>query len=532
MVRKYLNYIIFGVIVLGVIAFAVQHNQHIHSLVDAMAGSDQKAREQAALELIKAEQFLDTVTGEPVHMRVKAAESLEFVALDTEIKKGTEKDAPDYRANAVTQGLSLLKDLDKSVRERAVVTLQHSGAASSSTLSALVAGLKDGDNYVRRGTILALTEPGKGIGPKLDEAAKIDVIAAVVDIMKKEAGARGPGGDVLGSLLFRQGDAQKRSSDMLIAQFANKDGAVRQGAADALGKLGYVPAVPALIAAMHTDADPQVRRIAIGSLALIADHTCEDALVEAVSDVNADNEARAQAAAGLGRIASKRAIDTLVDSLGDDDLKLRSAAVGALSRAARPNTGVALNPAVVASLIHALQGANDDIRRGASQAFQSLGASEANMALIAVLKNTAYDTEARAAAATALGFPNNSAAIDPLVVALSDSDGGVNSAARDSLSAIGLPAADKLIKIIQSDGAEAYYATQALANLGGAVVPALARVADGNNRVGQHWAAVALGMLSGSGVQEARPVLQRLAKSSDEDVQYVATEQLHRLGMQ
>src|SRR2546423_915749 len=117
MVRKYLNYIWFGVIVFAVIAVAVYHSQHMRALVDAMAGQDPKEREQAALELVKSEQFIDTVTGEPVQTRVKAAESLELVANDARIKKGPEKDAPDYRANAITQALALLKDLDKPVRD-------------------------------------------------------------------------------------------------------------------------------------------------------------------------------------------------------------------------------------------------------------------------------------------------------------------------------------------------------------------------------------------------------------------------------
>ena len=532
MVRKYLNYIVFGLIVCGVIGIAVYHSRHIRSLIDAMAGSDPRAQEQAALELIKGEQFIDTVTGESVGIRVKAAESLELVANDATIKKGSEKDAPDYRANAINQALALLKDLDKSVRERAVLTLQHAGASSPANVTALVAGLKDGDNYVRKGTKAALSDPVGGIGPKENKADGIDVTNAIVDLMKKEAGARGPGGDVLASPLFKQGENQKRSAELLIAQLADKDGAVRQGAADALGKLGYVPAVESLKTAMHSDADPQVRRVAIGALALIADRSCEDALIEALNDSNADNEARAQAATGLGRLASPRAVAALIKTLEDDDLKLRSAAVAALARAARPNPGGPIDKSVLATLVTALQGKSDDARQGAALAIQTLGAPEANGALIAVLKDTARDSDARSAAALGLGFPGNAAAVDPLVQALHDPDGDVDTAARDALSAIGPAAIDKLITVIQTDGAEAYYGAQALANQGAAALPALQRVADGNNRTAQHWAAVALGSLSSSGVQNARPVLDKLAKSSDDDVHYVANEQIQRLGMQ
>jgi HEAT repeat protein len=532
MVRKYLNYIIFGAIVLAVVAVAIYHSRHIRSLLDAMSSNDPRAQEQAALELVKGEQFIDTVTGESLNTRVKAAESLELVANDASIKKGPEKDAPDYRANAITQALAMLKDIDKPVRDRAILTLQRAGASSAGNLAALVAGLKDGDTYVRKGTIAALTEPKNGIGPKVNSGEGIDVIAAVVDMMKKEANARGPGGDVLASPLFDQGASQQRAGALLIAQLGDKDGAVRQGAADALGKMGYVVAVESLKTAMHSDADAQVRRIAIGALALIADKSCEDALVEAVSDTSADNEARAQAAAGLGKLATPRAIATLVKTLDDDDLKLRSAAVAALAGAARPVASGPIRPAVLSVLIATLQGKSDDARRGAALALQTVQAKEANSALISVLKDTAHDSDARSAAALALGFPGNSAAVDPLVQALHDPDGDVDTAARDALSAIGPASIDKLIKVIQTDGAEAYYAAQALSNQGAAALPALKRVADGNDRVAQHWAAVALGSLSSSGVQSARPLLVKLAKSTDDDVQYVANEQLHRLGMQ
>src|SRR5438094_388557 len=164
-VRKYLNYIIFGVILLGVIGLAVNHSYHIRSLVEAMRGSDPKAKEAAALELVKGEQFMDTITGETVPARLKSLESLEILANDTSVVKGTEKDAPDYRAQAVKQCLAMLKDTDKTVRARAVQALERVGASSPANLTELVAGLKDGDTYVRKGTIQALTDPQNGIGP-------------------------------------------------------------------------------------------------------------------------------------------------------------------------------------------------------------------------------------------------------------------------------------------------------------------------------------------------------------------------------
>jgi hypothetical protein len=114
-------------------------------------------------------------------------------------------------------------------------------------------------------------------------------------------------------------------------------------------------------------------------------------------------------------------------------------------------------------------------------------------------------------------------------MALSDPNGDVSLAARDSLSTIGLPATDALISVIKKGGTSSYYASQALARQGATALPALqATATDNSNPVGQRWAAVALGDL---GISGASATLQKLAHSSNEDVAYVANEQLSRLGV-
>lgn len=529
-VRKYLNYLIFGAVVLLVVGLAVQHSRHMHDLVEDMAGNDPNRQEAAALELVKGEQFSDTISGEPVRERLKSAESLELLANDVKVVKGMEKDAPDYRSLAVKQILGLLKDTDKTVRQRAVEAMQHCGTSSPANLKEFVVGLKDGDNYIRKGTISALTDPQSGVGPKLDAANKIDVIQAIVDLMKAEGGARGPGGDVLASHLFKPDAARSRSLQLLYAQMNDKDGGVRQGAADALGKIGDVTAIPNLKIYMHSDADPQVRRVAIGSIALIANQSGEDALSEAINDPGADNEARIQSAVGLGKIGTPTAIATLMKALEDDDLKLRSAAVTALSSAARPKSNGPVNSVVIAALTTALKGQNEDARRGAAQALQIVASPEVNAPLIALLMNDSIDTTTRSSAATALGFSNNTPAVAPLIMALSFPNGDVNAAARDSLATIGATSIDPLVNVIQKNGSAAYYASEALAHQGVSALPALQRVASGTNQQAQHWAAVSLGELVSSGVPGARKPLELLAKSGDPDVQYVAQEQLTRLG--
>jgi HEAT repeat protein len=477
---------------------------HLRALVDAMASNNPEAQKSAAAELIKSEQFMDSITGEPVPTRVKAAEALEALG----------------NSDAVKQCIAFLKDPDKPVRDRIIVTLQKIGGNSPDNMKELVVGLKDGDPNVRKGTISALTAANGGIGPKPG------MVTAIVTIMKAEAGARGPGGDVLGSDLFIKGGANKESVPQLLVLLKDKDEGVRGGAADALGKIGDPAAIDPLKVAMHTDT-AQIRRISIGAIALIADKSGEDCLTEAINNQDDDNEARAQAAAGLGKIATPTAVATLVKALDDDDLKLRSAAVAALGRAGRPVPSGPPSMQVVNALTAALQDQRDSIRIGATQALQTIAATEADPSLIAALQKD--DDDVRAAAAAALGFPNNGPAVAPLIAALSDPSGNVDTAARDALAAIGEPATAELVKVIQKGGTQAYYAAQALSRVGIPALPALEKVADNPNPVGQRWAAVALGGLNSA---DASPTLEKLEKSTDPDVSYVAKEQLNRMRTQ
>jgi HEAT repeat protein len=503
-VRKYLNYLIFGLVVLVVVGLAVNHSSRMRRLVNDMANGDPQTRSAAAADLIKAEQFIDSITGEPTETRAKVAGALE--ALGT----------PD----AVKQGINLMKDQDKSVREAAIRALQVIGAKSPDHIKALAEGLHNGDANARKGTIIVFTDPQRGIGPQPG------VVEAIVARMKAEAGARGPGGDVLGHATFTSKGANKTSVPLLIEQMKDKDEGVRTGAVEALGKVGDPTAVAPLITAMKTDT-AQVRRVAIGAIALIADKSGEDALVEAISNPDDDNESRAQAAAGLGKIASERAIATLIKTLDDADLKLRSAAVTALARAGRTTPDAPINPRVITALNTALRDSHDTVRRGAAQALQVVGTPETNSALVALLTDKSHAEDVRAAAALALGFPNNAAAVSPLITALGDDSGLVTAAARDALAAIGKPANTALLAALKQGGSSAYYAAQALSSRGADALPALRQAADNPDPMSQRWAAVALGDL---GTADARPLLEKLEKSSDADVAFVAREQLERMG--
>ncbi len=361
--------------------------------------------------------------------------------------------------------------------------------------------------------------------------------------MKADDGTRAPGGDILGSSRFTKEGGNASSVPLLIAVLTTKDAkgfksdeGARSGAADALGKIGDPAAIDTLIQSMHTDS-PHVRRVAIGAIALIANVSGEQALEEALSSPDDDKEARAQAAAGLGKIGTPTAINVLVKTLEDPDQDIRSAAVAALARAARPSTGAPAVRSVLATLTTALSSANPTVRLGATRALQAalFGASETDTAaslacssLISVMADDKNDDDLRAAAAAALGFTGDKKAVASMIAALSDPDGGVSLAARDSLSAIGPDATDALVDVIKKGGTNSYYASQALARQGAPALPALqAAAADSSHPVGQRWAAVALGDL---GINGASVTLRQLARSSNDDVAYVAKEQLNRLG--
>ena len=504
--RKYLNYIIFGAVVLLVVGLAVSHSRHMNSLVAELSGNDAQAHVHAANELIKAEQFGDAISGELPETRVKAARALQ--------------DVPT--ADGVKQTLVLLKDQDKTVRAQALETLKKIGAHSQETIDALVVGLKDGDVNVRKGTIAALTAPTEqnGIGPLPN------VVQAVLAIIKKEGDARGPGGNVLSSPRFLEAGVRGISVPVLIGYLGDKDNGVRGGAADALGKIGDESAVQPLITLLNApDTTPDLKRIATGAIALIAAPSCEPSLTEAVNNVAADNDARAQATLGLGKIATPTAIATLVHALNDDDLKLRSAAVVALARAGQSDNPAARQTALT-SLTGALQDTSASVRLGAAQTLQTLHAPEANSALTQALQGNKDAPDVRAAAATALGYTDNRAGVASLIAALSDSDGSVASAAQQALTAIGPTAVPELLAVLQRGDTDALYAAEALGRQGTPALSALQQAAGTASPVAQRWIAVALGTV---GTAEARPALQQLAQSPDNDVKFVAQQQLNRL---
>lgn len=137
------------------------------------------------------------------------------------------------------------------------------------------------------------------------------------------------------------------------------------------------------------DAEPNVRRAVVTSLANIGDPVGAPVLIEALNDPNADASARAAAAGALGAIATPEATAAMVKAVADYDIDVAKSAAAGLARA-----GDAAAPAIAA----ALKNPDPAVRARAAEA--TAGLRTAGLATQA-LSDT--DPAVRAAAAASLG---------------------------------------------------------------------------------------------------------------------------------
>ncbi len=516
--RKYLNYAIFIAIVAVVIGLAVRHSRHMAFLVDSMAGPNSDARVKGAKELVKGEQFMDSITGETVPRRVAIVQALEDWG---------DKDA-------TRQAVAFLKDPDRPVRDRLLVAVLRLAGKSDENLQEVANGIKDGDGNVRALCVTALQVLGSSDqaaartrlsralpdakGALLDEvldgrkpqmAGKI--IPMVVALMKADPNARGTGGDVLAVYDAEAEECVKAVSPMVD----EKDDGIASGAITALGKIGSATPIGQLKAKLAS-CSPQVRRVVIGAIALIADVSGEDVLIAALNTQSEDNEARAQAAVGLGRIATVQALAALDAALSDPDLKVQLAAVSALARGGKKSL-----PVLLAALKH-----RDPVVRGrAARALAGINATEANPALVATLDDP--NTSVASEAALALGFEGNAGGVAALVARLAAADSTRAIAAADALAAVGSAAQPALAASLGKGGQVSYYASRSLTKQGPAAVPAIVKAAS-SGPVAARWAATALGAIGGAG---SRQGLETIARSVDAEAKQIASNALARMNM-
>jgi HEAT repeat protein len=219
-------------------------------------------------------------------------------------------------------------------------------------------------------------------------------------------------------------DVKAADRDYEITRLSNWIPRVRWKAAEALGSIRDVAAVPALVKAL-VDRSDAVRYCAAQALGSIGDVSAVPALIEALKDRSAN--VRCQAVQSLGELGDVAAVPALLEVLlGSDPFAREYAAQG---------LGKLGDVAAVPALMEALQHDNADVRSGAAEALGEIWDVAAIPALAQALRDE--DWMVRTSAVEFLDRVADVTAVGPLIQALKDSDGYVRRKAAHALLRIG-----------------------------------------------------------------------------------------------
>jgi HEAT repeat protein len=200
------------------------------------------------------------------------------------------------------------------------------------------------------------------------------------------------------------------------------------------------PAIKSAVAALDSH-NAEERRSALRTLAQINHPAAYDAMVNAVKHPMRD--VRVDAGFMLAKQTQHKdpaAVPGLLDALGDDDPRIRTAAVKAL--------GEIGDPAAVPQLLHIMNTERDgDIRWLATGALGKIGAA-AVPGLLNMLRDE--DWKVRRSAADALWAMREPSAVPGLLAALQDRNDVVRQAVAGALEAIGEGAVVPLIEALNS----------------------------------------------------------------------------------
>ena len=221
-------------------------------------------------------------------------------------------------------------------------------------------------------------------------------------------------------------DADPRSVAALIqALRTDPDPQVRNTAAWALGQIEDRAATPALLAAMAGDRAVEVRRTCVWALGQLEDPAAVDGLIRATHDADAD--VRRTALWALGQIEDARAVPGLSAALRDGDVEVRRTAAWALGQIESKES--------VPALTAAMRDADREVRSTAVWALGQIESPDAVPALVGILHDP--DANVRKQAVWALGQIESETAVAPLGSLLqSDDDAEVRQTAAWALGQI------------------------------------------------------------------------------------------------
>lgn len=417
-------------------------------------------------------------------------------------------------AQATPYLVKMLKDPDAKVREKAAAGLSY--PTSNEAMEALLQTVRsEEDTDVR---VVAEQALGEFDAP--------GAVAALTSIMADA------NRNTLGRCWAIEAIEKKKSPlavEALIRTLSDKDHVVRARAAEALGAFKNAQAVEPLIA-MLGDKLQHVRAAAVRALGRIGDHRADKPLMAMMNDV--DENVREDAARSLGQLKCAAAIDLLIAALRDDDWETRMESARALGVIGDARSAGPLLEALKTGLVQ--KTVIDAIARMEANALEPLLAAAADpdgglraAAMIMLAKNPG----ARASAALVAGLKDPSAlvrlqaavaikgrpcpeAIAPLVAMLNEQDLTTAEVALDDLGGLGDANAVEAIVTSPLIDNEALrpFATAAMASIGKDAIPAL-KAALGAQRVSTRLAAAEA--LARMPEPAAAPVLLALLKDED-----------------
>ncbi len=415
---------------------------------------------------------------------------------------------------ALTQELA---DANPVVRAGAARALLKIGAAAYAAGPALMTALrKEQDPVARSCEVRALVRTG---------GATASDISDLVRLLKDDAdpSTRYNTAKIIGNL---GSVAQPAITDLVITMNNDANSLVRCYCAEALGNIGpgAQPAIPDLVRFLEDRLKENYRHqaaVALGKIAPANDPKVTKVLLVALMD-NKSSDVKAYAARGLALMHSQdpRVVPALQSLASDADAKLRRAASESLKQLAleaevksvdegrnvdltalsskdalvrfsalrklkallqtRPNEAPAYvavdeDPDLISRLTKILSDSDPSNRALAAESLGLMGskAQAAIPALLVQLSSADHASARCAARALATVGAGNSSVIAELTRLLAAGGVGVDAYA-DALASMGKPAVRGLIVGVEASPMSAYYASQALGNMGAVAKDAVA----------------------------------------------------------
>jgi len=345
---------------------------------------------------------------------------------------GARQTGAALRTRAAEPLIGALRDGDVAVRRAAANALGQAGDAQA--LDPLISTLQDRD--VRELAVAALGEIG---ARQTDPGVRSRAVEPLISALKDRAAAmRNAAAEALG----RIGDP--RAASPLVALY-RKDPQANQAAGAALLQIG-APAAPPLVAILEEPGSAETLRHAAAGLLVQIGAPSVVPLIAALPN----DHARTMVAAVLGDIGDRRAIEPLIATLSDSQRDVRLAAATALSKLGwRPDRSAAgaaywialenwascaeIGAPAVEPLIARLQDEAWQVREGAVDALTRIGDPRAVEPLVALFY--AGDVATRLSVAPALGQIGDARAVKPLTAMLehASSSWGSRKAAAEAL---------------------------------------------------------------------------------------------------